>query len=192
MRLIIALLLLSTKVIGQDCSTLDNYSAFHGIKFGKKLPDSLRKYCSISYNEVRGDSIIEFFGDKLKLNRKISEWLNVRLSFSYLSFGSLKDGRIYAVVLIQHLDNQDSFSISKNQYPLFFESVSDEISSFFGKQTSQNDVKDEFSNSLIRVWECSKTIVEFSLTYYGIFPGYSLTITNKELEKQRIITKYSN
>jgi hypothetical protein len=35
---------LSIIVYGQDCKLLNNFTAFHGFKFGSTFPDSLKKY----------------------------------------------------------------------------------------------------------------------------------------------------
>ena len=48
----------------------------------------------------------------------------------------------------------------------------------------------EFNNDIVRTWECEKMKIEFRLGF-GIFHNYSLSFTDKELDKQRKILKYS-
>jgi hypothetical protein len=191
MRLITyCFLFFTTTSFGQDCKTLDNFTSFHGVKFGKQFPDSLRKYCDIDYNEVRSDFTFSISNDKIKAVPKFSEWLVFRLSFSNIAFGALKDGRIYCAVLQQDLDNTDSIYLSHNEYPLFFEQVTEELSSLFGKLTKQDNTDDIFGNKITREWDCEKMRVTLSLYRLGHSSYYSLMIIDKELEKQRAILKY--
>lgn len=182
------LILISNYTSAQDCKTLDNFTSFHGIKFGKSLPDSLRKYYYVHFDESGADSMFLLDEDKATQNfiKKISDWLNVKLSFSDLVFFSLKDGRIYSIMLQHNLSKDDSISLSKKEYPLFFSAVTDELVATFGKITKEETNKDFFT-IIDRKWECHTMLIEFSIYFDNL---YSLTFTNKELDKERHILKY--
>ena len=187
----ICLLLFSKCLVAQDCKTLDNFTSFHGIKFGEVFPDSLKKYCEIEYNEVRSDSMFTIWQDQIKKSKKFSEWVNFRLPFSYVAFNTLKDGRVYSILLLTPIDKDDSLLITQNKYPLFFEAVTEEITSIFGKMTKEEVSNDYFSKELVRTWECNTMKIDFEMGL-TVFHSYSITITNKELDKARKILKYTN
>ena len=175
----------------QDCKTLDNFVAFHGVKFGSPFPDSLRKYCQVKYNQQRSDSIFMIWEEEVKKKKQFQEWVNVRQSFSYAAISALKDGRVYLVLLQHPINIDDTLLISQKFYPLFYSSVCDELMSVFGKFSKEEIFEDLFSKELVRTWDCEKMKIEFSMGL-TTFRTYTLTITDKKLDKERKILKYTN
>jgi len=67
------------------------------------------------------------------------------------------------------------------------------LSSIFGNITSetQEEILNGLQKSKVRVWECKKMKIKFSLSYQGI-KCYGLTFTDKDLDKENKLLKLNN
>lgn len=187
---LVFLVFISTISFGQDCKVVDRFTSFHGIRFGFPFPDSLRKYCTIDYNQYRADSSFSIETDLVKSNSKFSNWAYFGLFFSDISFSAINDGRIYSVGLLEPIEDNDTLSVTLDKNTFFWEKVTNELTLVFGKMTKEEMKEKQFSYDLVRTWECDKMVITFTMDF-TFLKVYYLSIVDKELDRQRMFLKYS-
>lgn len=188
------LLLCNFIIKAQDCTTLNNFNEFHGVKFGKPIPFSLRKYCdkfdethNYVFKSQYGDSTFTI-PDKVMENIKLKNMAKFGGQFSSPYFVSLKDGRLFQCGLFKFFDSSDRISNENKEYPYFFQKVTAEIRSIFGEY-SKETIENDMLVAIVRSWECDNIKIEFSMNLS--ISSYNLEFTDKYLEKQRKFLHYS-
>lgn len=209
--LVIIFLFFTGKTItAQDCKALNDFNSFHGIKFGQLFSDSIKKY----FQEDKEDpSYIDYILDrenlqnKNELFKKFYKWFNFGESwFSSFTTSCLTDGKVYEFSLIKIYNKndissiEDSIEIVNERLPKTYIKATEEITSLFGKMTKTETENDILGSHFKRIWECEKNKIELSLWYKNDsnlkYPSFTLvtnlTITNKELDKNRKLNNYQN
>src|SRR5450432_2044160 len=93
---------ISLKTVSQNCTALDGFTSFRGIKFGENIPKKLRRYCDIEMSV--GDTIFTIYKRTLT-----PEQLNELLlyfyfgeDFSALMITTIPNGKVCAIRLFKY------------------------------------------------------------------------------------------
>lgn len=195
MRYIIWLtLLIAIKTNGQpDCEALDSFTSFHGIKFGERFPDSLRKYFA---KDTTREGYIRFSMPTWYLEtgnhyKKFSSWFNMGDSLSEMLFYCDRNQKVVEVVLRQRFEGRSDIVVTPNNYPKFFRNIIAELKDIFGSPSisDEKEIDDELTFYSF-FWGCNKMCVS---SYYAFETEKSycvIMIYDYELKKKHGIDKY--
>lgn len=181
----IFLIILFKNAACQDCYTLNNFTTFHGLKFGNKIPLSLRKICDKHYDNTSRDIMFSFTQQKIK-NTEYEKWLNFGLTFTDFIVSVINDGRIYRFGLMLKFYEEELEMLKDGNYPSTYKIILNELQALFGEPTKTSI--DPFGEGLSSNWECSE--INISLETSFIFKYYYLDIKDKKLDKVRLKMKY--
>jgi hypothetical protein len=183
---LIFLLFLSFASVGQDCKTLNDFTTFKGAKFGRPLPDSIKRYCDTKIDSQNDTTFIIWRDDikKLTSHDKLYRLFLVGDYFEYIAF-LIYNKNMYSVSLGKEFDDEDSAYLAADKNPVFYQNVSAELVSLFGKATKKYRKDITFGEAIVELWECDKIKIEFGINIYSGASRYYLTITNINLEKRQ-------
>jgi len=191
--LLVYLIFLSFNSFGQDCKTLNNLNGFHGVRFGKPFPDSLKMYFQV-VDDKQADSTFDLFNHTIENKPsygKLSSFLLLGDYFEITSF-FISNGKVYSVMLVKPMNSEDSAYLKLNKQPIFNQNVSAELVSLFGKPTKKERKDITFGEAIVESWECNKIKIEFGINiFYTGRSHYYLSITDINLEKIQKIKKLS-
>ena len=178
----------------QDCSILNEFTQFRGFRFGATFPDSLKAYTIHLDNKKFKSSYI--FAERFKTNppdflSKLHNWLFLNGQFDELTIYCSEKDIIYKIVLMKSFEYQDSVELSNKQYPKFYENVSLELATMFGKASSEGlQTLKDIGSFMTKQWSCDRMSIDFSFYPTGDYRFYSLTFTDNYLEKKIKIDEY--
>ena len=201
------LIIIASSVSGQNCMTLNNFNTFHGVHFGQKFPDSLKKYFKTT---IYDSSYVYYSMDQKELGINswaLQKWFHFGdVNFPIFSIACLPDKRVYEFELYKNyvLDDiasiEDSTEIVNNRLPKTFIKATDELTTLFGKMTKTENENSALGYYLYRIWECEKVKIILQLWYInkdnsmlGEFNvSTSISFTDKNLEKTQKLNSYKN
>lgn len=94
-------------------------------------------------------------------------------------------------MLVKGMNDEDSAYLAVKKNPIFYQNVSAELISLFGKSTKKERKDITFGEAIVELWECDKIKIEFGINIYRGGSHYYLTITDINLEKIQKIKKLS-
>lgn len=190
--LVIAFLLFPAFLRSQDCTTIDGFTKFHGLRFGQHFPDSLAHSFNLSTstqksgyyeyelpaNPPRNKTVVvkHYLYESSAMENRFSKWFYFGDEmFSQVYVSCLLDGRIYEFSMLKDLHDQalndsyldDSAAMANNKLPPSYLAFSDKVTSLFGDMSKQDDKW--VLNTLYRFtrhWQCEKNQIDLSLTYF--------------------------
>ena len=190
--LLACILFISFAAGGQDCKTLNNFKSFHGVKIGKPFPDSLKKYFEIGSLQ-QTDTTFDLYDISIENKpsySRLSKFLLFGDYFESISY-FISNKNVYCAMLVKSVNDEDSAYLAVNKNPIFYQNVSAELVSLFGKSTKKERKDITFGEAIIQLWECDKMKIEFGINIYGGGSHYYLTITDINLEKIQKLKKLS-
>lgn len=195
--LIITTLPLNLK--SQDCTSINNFTSYRGIKFGEPLPNKFRSYfTSSTLNE--DSSFFSNFSyykkggeENYYLPDSIKRLLDFGIKAESMAIAATKKGEIFCIYLRKDWTDWDSSAVKEGKIPISYKNATDLLSSLFGntyKEFVENDNL-EIGYYFRRVWECDRMKISLTLNN-SLLKGFNIEIVDKKLEKKHKIDKYSN
>lgn len=121
---------------------------------------------------------------------RLSKFLLFGDYFESISY-FISNANVYTAMLVKGFNDEDSAYLSVNKNPIFYQNVSAELVSLFGKSTKKERKDITFGEAIVESWECDKMKVEFGINMFGGGSHYYLKITDINLEKLQKIKKLS-
>lgn len=188
--LFIILFVISLKTVSQNCTALNSFTSFRGIKFGENIPNKLRPYCDIQISV--GDTIFTIYKRTLT-----PEQLNELLlyfyfgdEFSALTITTMPKGQVCAIRLFRYYSYEDTLAMIQKKFPPFYEKITDHLRYLFGEDYKTKDDSDLFGHFYIRLWSCPNISVAFIFNYKNVDESYNLDIVDEKLFRLKKLEDY--
>lgn len=179
----------------QDCPTLDRFRSFHGIAFGKPLPDDIKEYFWVDSSKFESDGIVKystysFKGDSIPQS-PFASWFKMGEDFEKMEFRCGLDDKVIEISLENFLPVFVKSKPTATAPTEFFKNVVKELKSLFGKPTVANK---KYSKGNIELygysWECDVISVGIMCLYDSGVVNYTLVISDTNLMKENKLNMY--
>jgi hypothetical protein len=136
MRFLTLLLFVSTFASAQDCTTLNNFTSFHGFKFGEVVPDTLRELL-IQDKFLKEDEGKEYYQDWETAKvwtgaERTKPWYQMGGMFDEVRLHCANDNMLYMVSVKKQVNLKIPFVIGKSALPKFYSDVLNQLTYTFG------------------------------------------------------------